>query len=502
MALSEKGIDAEYVKEQLKKKQNSRMDVRRQQALVMVMGDIGHSPRMQYHVASLSKSSFDVDVLAFRHSEPRAEILKDPAVQIRAIKDVPRACRQLPKLLYYPVKVLWLIVSIFAAMWKARKPDLILIQNPPTIPVVFCAFLANYFWQAAVVIDWHNYSHSIIALGNKKTSTLQRVMVSLTEYAESITARYADANICVTKAMAVDMLKRWQVRVTTLYDRPPSDFDQFGNMEGRHYLFTKLGSFSPVFRSPIPPSSGTETVFTRKAPGEAAELRDDRPALLVSSTSWTEDEDFGLLFDALKLYDQEAQRNAQLPKVLLVVTGKGPLKEFYMNKVREENFRSVSITSLWLDSADYPRLLGCADLGVSLHFSSSGLDLPMKVVDMFGCGLPVCAVTYTCIRELVEPNKNGLLFSTPEQLCLQLQQLLEGFPITKSSLLSDLRTHVRQFRETTWHSNWTSVFEPIVQSSVQERKKQLVDVKTRWMYIGVAVILFGVAIKISIGIFL
>jgi len=146
-------------------------------------------------------------------------------------------------------------------------------------------------------------------------------------------------------------------------------------------------------------------------------LRTERTALLVSSTSWTADEDFGLLLEALEIYNRVAsarEGEGGLPRVLVMITGKGPLKDMYMGKIRRLQcaWDFVRCISTWLDAADYPLLLGCflfsflnlcvltsrntgsADIGICLHSSSSALDLPMKVVDMFGCGLPVCALDF------------------------------------------------------------------------------------------------------------
>lgn len=98
-------------------------------------------------------------------------------------------------------------------------------------------------------------------------------------------------------------------------------------------------------------------------------LRPDRPALVVSSTSWTPDEDFKILLEALQIYEIRADElsgqsssstEGKLPKLLVIVTGKGPLKDMYMKEVGklQKRWKWVRCISLWLEAEDYPVLLG------------------------------------------------------------------------------------------------------------------------------------------------
>ena len=58
-----------------------------------------------------------------------------------------------------------------------------------------------------------------------------------------------------------------------------------------------------------------------------------------------------------------------------------------------------------------------ADAGLCLHQSSSGLDLPMKLADFRGAGVPVCAFDYgPVISEALTPGHEGITFHEPGEL--------------------------------------------------------------------------------------
>jgi beta-1,4-mannosyltransferase len=124
--------------------------------------------------------------------------------------------------------------------------------------------------------------------------------------------------------------------------------------------------------------------------------------------------------------------------------------------------RRVRLRTLWLEPDDYPVFLGCADLGLSLHRSASGVDLPMKVADLLGSGVPVCALDYApCVAEQVRHGENGVLFSDAASLAAQLFELLEGFP-DRVPRLRQLRANVEAAHTPRWDEEWDENAYPVL----------------------------------------
>lgn len=215
---------------------------------------------------------------------------------------------------------------------------------------------------------------------------------------------------------------------------------------------------APIFQ---PLSQNQRTTFLKKLPETAPFAKDFQKGstkLIVSSTSWTVDEDFSLLLDALVKYSAEATNNSALPQIVAIITGKGPQKQHYLDLIQQLNseskLKNVTILTAWLTAEDYASLLGSADVGVSLHTSSSGLDLPMKVVDMFGAGLPVLGWgEFEAWPELVKENFNGKGFASADQLQSQLNELFSD----DGSRLKTLRDGALKECVYRWDDEWDDV---------------------------------------------
>ena len=120
--------------------------------------------------------------------------------------------------------------------------------------------------------------------------------------------------------------------------------------------------------------------------------------------------------------------------------------------------------------------MACADLGVSLHTSTSGMDLPIKILDYFGCEVPVCAYQFECLHELVQDNVNGRTFTTAPQLATLLWELLSPLQDKhKNSVgnhdFGDLKRYSLQIQgRALWSENWPKYAKPLLEGIVEKPK--------------------------------
>ena len=325
---------------------------------------MGRSPRIQYHALALASSLAEVDVVGYAGSTPH------PAVQGHG--HISSHFLRLPSLLGRPDPPRWLFLGYallkvlgeclqlsWLLLCVVRKPDVILVQNPPAIPTLLVALVMARVRRAKLVVDWHNFGHTMLALRLGS-------VIPLCDWhdVQETHGRYADAHLCVSQAMQAALGEYWGIAgASVLYDRPAACFAPT-QPHVRQDLFHRL----------------QDTIAFAIAEGQPEVTKGlERPALLVSPTSWTADEDFSMLLDAalqcdamIRAHEEEAA-GRPFPHLLILITGKGPLRSHYEAQIARLALRKLHLRTLWLAAEDYARLLGAADAGICLHRSSSGL---------------------------------------------------------------------------------------------------------------------------------
>lgn len=379
-----------------------------------------------------------MQLIGYLESEPLPALIDNPMVTIIPLSSPPRSWQTSNKLTFLvvaPLKVIFQVLSLWRVLgYKTKASKWMLVQNPPSIPTLAIAAVICFLRSTHLVIDWHNYGYSILAMKLSHEHSL----VKISRTYERILAGTASVHISVTKAMADSLRSQFGLKapIHVLHDRPADLFQ--------------------------PMSTAARQTFIRNSPTLAEHSREllaGEKRLLVSSTSWTPDEDFSVLIAALCEYSAKATSSQQdLPEIAAIITGKGPQKDMYLRKIarmkKEGQLEKVTVESAWLSFEDYAALLASADLGVSLHTSSSGVDLPMKVVDMFGAGLPVVGWSkFEAWPELVTQNVNGLGFTSSQELADCLTKLFK--PGDKQ--LEDLKKGAVAESTRRWDEEWDPV---------------------------------------------
>ena len=92
---------------------------------ILVLGDLGRSPRMQYHALSIAKHGGYVDLIGYRDSDPHPDIVSKPSISVLATTLPPRFLQTDNRalfLIYGPLKVLFQLWSLWVLLGYRTKP--------------------------------------------------------------------------------------------------------------------------------------------------------------------------------------------------------------------------------------------------------------------------------------------------------------------------------------------------------------------------------------------
>ena len=81
-------------------------------------------------------------------------------------------------------------------MFKLPKPDTVLVQSPPAIPTLMICVMACWWHNAKLVIDWHNFGYTIMAMTMGRRHPLVSLPLLSATWTAFILADYASPCQC------------------------------------------------------------------------------------------------------------------------------------------------------------------------------------------------------------------------------------------------------------------------------------------------------------------
>ncbi len=405
---------------------------------------------MQFHALSLAEAGGDVDLVGLEGAPVHAAIAAQPRITQRRLPDAAYRSRADGGVRRFVVlSAFRAAAQAWGLFWMLRRlprPDVILVQNPPAVPTLAVAWLVARLRGSRLIIDWHNLAHTIAAVRLGDTHRAVRALAR----SERRWSRRADGHLAVSQALANWLLREYGATATVLYDRPLRSFEPPG-AEKRQALWRKLATAGVV----------PEVGHPFRGAGNPVPL-------VVCPTSWTPDEDFDLLLEALERAERAlggGGKPSGLPegslKLSLVLTGRGELRDAFETRLSKRTLSAIRVRTAWIEPEDYPVLIGMADLGLCLHQSSSGLDLPMKIADFRGPGVPVAAYDYApVLSEALTNGSEGVTFKDPGQLANLLVALATG-NADPDGPLARSRQWIASHPSPRWDDQWRSVAAPV-----------------------------------------
>jgi beta-1,4-mannosyltransferase len=410
--------------------------LRGKRVLVLVQGELAQSPRMLNHARALCEEGAEVILVGYALVPLAENIASAPGISVRRISEAgAERLDSVPRIFYLPVAAARTAHASLRLAWLLTtmgRFEVAITQNPPALPALPLALVASRARGARVIVDWHSRTAAMLGLRLGPGHAVVRLVSRL----EGWLARRASSHLAVSHAMQSDLRERFGIDATVLHDRP-------------RVKLTALNAEQRV------------AVMRRALAARRAASAPDDAFVLVSPTSFSADEDMDMLLDALGL----VQRRSGARPILLFATGYGPLRRKFETRARKIATSKLRIVTGWLPEPLYRDLLRAADLGISMHRSASGVDLPMKVVDMIEAGLPAAVFDYgPCLSELVPSVLKSFMFTDAESLAARLGELLQGPKLAK--------LHAQMACESgpLWSEEWRRVALPLIAGAALRKR--------------------------------